>query len=378
MDIQSFVDNIHTIIDKVDGSSLETKQIQVVCTTLPYSSKKQPIWRLILNGKPLSKHSPYRVGYRCLTCERDSKVGMTQVMRKLNGDFQHCAQCCNLDLSKRQQHSPMMTASNGLRNTKPHTSNTPSQTSCLDLIKRSHDEFFQSLTKAEVDAYFKTHLTVEDFDRLRPHVVGIRNGHVSGAEFDRLQYVPITKVANQMRFSSTMYDAVSDVFIKPDQPIFRCEECETEWRGKSLELYKNAIKVLCQGCKLCRKTFRRRSLTVNDFKVIYQSKLELKFLLWCKEHGLCVRNGPVLDYVFQDKSHKYYVDFVLPDLNMLVEVKDNHIWHKQQIQSGKWKAKMESVKQNLVKNGGVYDSYYMIYPKNWMEITKQVLSRCKI
>lgn len=371
------------LINRVFNIDTETdvdiQQVSIVFTTHQYSAKKDPIWRIVVEQTPLSKHSPYRITYTCGTCQAENTVGMTQIIRKLNGKGRHCSHCVNLDIEKRNIHSELMKNKCALGNNDTEQSIIKYLPTPRDLILSSIQEF-ERLSEKEQNTYFKTHLTMEDFQNIQPYIKGLRNNHISGESFSRLEFIPVFKVNNQMKFSSTFFDSSSGTFIKADQPIFICQECETEWRGKGLEIHKNKIKVLCPGCKLCRKTFKIRHIK-NLFgqKVSYQSKQELKFVLWCADNNLEVLNGPNLPYMFANSQHEYRVDFYLPELNFLIEVKDNHIWHKNQIQSGKWKAKVDAVKTNLIENNGAYAKFIMIFPKKWMSVSKYILNcRCKI
>ena len=47
--------------------------------------------------------------------------------------------------------------------------------------------------------------------------------------------------------------------------------------------------------------------------------------------------------IFFDKIIKYIVDFYIPCINTLIELKDDHCWHLEQIKNGIWKAKMDKV-----------------------------------
>ena len=52
----------------------------------------------------------------------------------------------------------------------------------------------------------------------------------------------------------------------------------------------------------------------------------------------------------------------------LIEIKDNHIWHMNDLKSGKWAAKENAAKELIQK--GIYNEYKMITPKNWVEELK--------
>ena len=54
----------------------------------------------------------------------------------------------------------------------------------------------------------------------------------------------------------------------------------------------------------------------------------------------------------------YKVDFEIPSKRILVEIKGEHIWHKNQVDSGKWKAKEESAKKWCELNDY---KYYLIF-----------------
>jgi hypothetical protein len=96
--------------------------------------------------------------------------------------------------------------------------------------------------------------------------------------------------------------------------------------------------------------------------------LELNFINWCNNNAIIVKNGPALPYVFQGIERKYKVDFMIKDL--LIEIKDNHIWYKNDIKSGKHEAKLKAVKEAI--NKGDYKEYYLITPDIWVNTLKTI------
>jgi hypothetical protein len=95
--------------------------------------------------------------------------------------------------------------------------------------------------------------------------------------------------------------------------------------------------------------------------------------------NILIENGPKINYSFNSKNRKYIVDFYIPSINTLIELKDEHIWHKEQIKNGIWKSKMDKIDE-LLKNN-TYDNYLLIYPKNLMKnidiINKKILNITK-
>jgi hypothetical protein len=108
---------------------------------------------------------------------------------------------------------------------------------------------------------------------------------------------------------------------------------------------------------------------------MYQSKLELKFIDWCCSNNLVVKNGPNIEYVFKNKSHKYRVDFQID--NILIEIKDFHIWHRNQVESGLWETKLKAVDRYIIDNK--LKKYYFITPNNWNQMIKELYNElnCK-
>jgi len=183
------------------------------------------------------------------------------------------------------------------------------------------------------------------------------------------EYWPVYKVNNQMKFSHVLYNNKNDTIFKADQPILKCDSCEGVWRAKTLDQFKNDYKILCKDCTLCNRTFKLRPMkNINNQIIMYQSKLELKFIEWCAAQNVLVTNGPNIEYVFNEKSHKYKVDFKVG--NCLVEIKDFHIWHRNQVESGKWQAKEDAAEKYITDNELL--RYYFITPKNWNQMIREL------
>jgi hypothetical protein len=150
-----------------------------------------------------------------------------------------------------------------------------------------------------------------------------------------------------------------------------CDNCEKQWRCKSLESFKNDLKILCQQCKLCNRTFKiRPTKNINNQTILYQSKLELKFIEWCNNNNIVVTNGPNIDYLFNGKNRKYKIDFQVD--NILIETKDFHIWHKNQVKSGMWQKKIDAV-NDYIKEMKL-DRYFFITPNNWNQMMKELIN----
>ena len=329
-----------------DNIPVEIKSIRLEFSCNKYSAKKNSIYHITLNDKHLSKRNTFNIKYKCVSCDAIHIVGTTQFLRKINKCSYRCSLCVNNDvidatikpLSLREQNEESVKQFN------------------------EYDDDFK-------DTYYSYHLTNEDYKRISKNIISLQNGKY---KIEELEYWSVFKTNNQMLFTSVFYDSTNNLVIKANQPILRCDNCGNDWRAKTLEKYKNCHKIMCPDCAacvFCNKTYKIRTTKncVNDI-ILYQSKLELNFINWCNNNSIIVKNGPVLPYVFLDVARKYKVDFEIKDL--LIEIKDRHIWYRNDIKSGKHEAKLSAVRAAIEK--GDYKEYYLITPDIWVNTLKTI------
>ena len=360
-----------------DNIPIEIKNIKLEFSSNKYSSKKNSIYHITLNDKHLSKRDTFNIKYKCVTCETHHIVGTTQFLRKINKCSYRCGLCVNKDEEKRINHSYYLTTLDN-KDTKSvqQLLKTPKHPLSLKEQKYESDVLFDEYDDDFKNTYYLYHLTNDDYKRVSKNIISLQNGKY---KIEDLEYWPVFKTNNQMLFSSVFYDYTNNLIIKANQPILRCDNCGNDWRAKTLEKYKNSYKIMCSSCTLCNKTFKIRTTKncVNDI-ILYQSKLELNFINWCNNNSIIVKNGPTLSYVFQEIERKYKVDFVIKELDLLIEIKDNHIWSLNDIKSGKNEAKLKAVRETI--QNGNYKEYYLITPDIWvntLKIIKQKTTQLK-
>lgn len=97
--------------------------------------------------------------------------------------------------------------------------------------------------------------------------------------------------------------------------------------------------------------------------IYYQSKIELNFIKKCENNNIYVENGDIIDYIFNDKNHKYFVDFKIKENDKwkLVEIKSKHNWFYKDIKSGKLESKFNSAIKYSKNNN--YLDYVLILDK---------------
>lgn len=352
------------IIDKIisvyeNQNQIEIKNIKLEFSANKYSSTKENVWHLVLNDKVLSRKDKYTFKYACVTCDTYHMVGTIQFLRKINKCSHCCYLCRNKTLTKREEQAKFMQNNAISRNDMMKQESIIVIKTNLDIINDSIN-VFNTFDDDFQTNYFAHHLTGDDYMRISKNITSLQNGKYTN--LDSIQYVPVFKTNNQMIFTSIMYDTINNILFKAHQPIMKCDNCENNWRAKSLEKFKNSIRIICHNCSLVNKTFKiRTTKNINNDTILYQSKIELKLIDWCNDNNILIQNGPNIKYNFEGKDRIYKVDFVIK--KTLIEIKDNHIWHKRDVESGKLLAKESGV--NILIENKEYDNYFLINPKNW-------------
>ena len=269
----------------------ETKENVPIITKKLLHDTSSGIYHLEINNIKLRKSSESLVTYICSICEVETSVGTTQILRKIrNGVLPKCLSCCSLTipLQKRSKEKE-------------------------EIHQQSIQEFDEKYNNCFKNAYFLSHLTEDDFERIRNKIISFGNGKYT--DLNNYEFWSIYKVNNnQLGFSSVIYDKITKNIFKADQPIIKCDNCLKPWRCKSLEKFKNDYKLLCPECKLCNRTFKMHSIkNFNNEIIIYQSKLELKFIHWCNNNNFVVRNGEnsnfkINDYLIEISKKQRHID----------------------------------------------------------------------
>jgi len=363
------VKSIIEIKDKDTSEVIAHKDIKIEYSISKYSAKKENIYHMTLNGKIITKKYNVLFKYKCITCSTIHIVSSTQFLRKFNSESVRCYDCRNLDEIKRDLQSQMM-KNNTIASNNKEKKIEDNNIIIIDFIKNK-EESIKSFENEDDDfknSYFLKHLTLAEFEKISKNLVSLENGKYT--DKNTFDFWPVYKTNNQMLYTSVLYDKINKTIFKANQPILKCDNCENKWRAKSLDKFKNDIKIYCKDCSLVNKTFNLKPFkNINNDKILYQSKLELKFIKFCNDKNIIVVNGPKIEYIFNDKKRTYKVDFQI-GMN-LIEIKDEHVWHKNEIKSGKWDAKENAAKKYIQDNK--LNEFIFITPKNWIEKTSKLI-----
>lgn len=117
----------------------------------------------------------------------------------------------------------------------------------------------------------------------------------------------------------------------------------------------------------------RYSKNIRNEMVRYQSNPELDLILYCNKNSILIQNGPKIKYNHNNKELNYNVDFKIK--NILIEIKDDHVWHKNELKSGKWAAKesaarkyceINNLEYKLIMKSDIKELKFYISRFNWI------------
>lgn len=344
-----------------------------------YSNTKVPLYRFIFDKQDIiTRNNHYNVTYKCINCESIHKVALNNILRKINKNIRNCKICKEHEQVKKSNHSAIL--KNYYYNIKNDIQLKQDKIKVKLLDKLDNDKrAFDSYDTEFKENYFRRNMDIQEFEYIRKKIISIQNKKFyMTSDFI---YYPCVSISNQTRFLPYLYSKINNNIEKIVNIEFKCENCGNLFISKDLHSHKNRIKALCKDCNLTNNIYKIRTFkNLSNETICYQSKFELKFIRYCNENKIFLINGPKILYNManSNKQHSYRVDFAIPKLKLLIEIKDNHIWHRDQINSGKWDQKLAGVNiflenKHEYKNV-IYEKYIIIFPKNYVSECKNIIN----
>lgn len=356
-----YIDAIQSVKHKLTHADLSS--VPRTLRTLTSPASKVPVVRFLLEDKVIGRNNDLLIGYDCWNCGVRNEITLNLYLRKVSKNVRCCNACKNLDDKKRADHVAYMLGEREV---------VPSETRWMDkpLSQRctESNDMFQLEDLAFQTSYFLNHMTQDEFARIRGKLRSVGNGKLT--DLSGWDYLPHYRVWNQSKYTPMLVNG--NQIEKPAYVQWSCEECDTSFINRDLEIQKNRLRILCADCGFCNRTFKVRSMMTPFGKIRYQSIQERRCVEWCVEKGIAIANGPRISYMFGTRTHVYKVDFQIPSLKALIEIKDNHVWHKQQIESGKWGKKESAARAWAEEHGWTYE---MVFPKTLSKWKEEILVR---
>jgi len=104
----NYFKHIIYIRDKIDNVIILKNRCSIQKITSLYSNTKEPIYKLIIDNKPISRNNTYTVRYNCYTCNIEQEITLNLYMRKVNKNIIRCDACKNKDETKCKNQSDFM------------------------------------------------------------------------------------------------------------------------------------------------------------------------------------------------------------------------------------------------------------------------------
>lgn len=333
--MENYKKAIICIIDR--KNNIEINDFDIVLIKSKYSNITNPIYKIMVNNIVISRNNNFLIKYKCLTCDDIRIITLNLYEKKVNKNSKLCYGCSNFNRDM------------GKKYIKPKIE-------------------FNDMPDDFINLYWTKHLTNDEFINIIDKIISIQNDKYNNDYINKFMiYDPYKHINNQQYFYPMLYDKNNNVYEPIINIKFKCENCDMIFITKNLQSIKNKVKMLCKNCSFSNYTFKIKYYN----KIRYQSQLEFRFIRFCMENNINIQNGPVIEYYWNGSKHKYYIDFLLPDYQILIELKDNHIWHKHQINNNRWQCKESSAIQ-YANDSGL--KYFLIFPKDIMKLKKTLSS----
>lgn len=338
---QNFLNKLSSLIISVvdeNDNIIPFQNIQIKLEISKYSSSHSPSPVLILDNQiKFYRNNNIKIIYKCV-CGNENKILWKRFLTKKTLHCQHCRET----EEKKKWHSEVLKMKHKKIEYTPKTSKE----------KRIYN--FELESDSFKKKYFEKNLTLEEFEKAKKYIFSIKGVIVTNKDYILL---PHENGVNHKKYRQMVL--IDNQKIPLKDIILQCPLCGKTF-SISRMLKERVIKhnYDCKSCYLNNKTFAIKKI---DNNLCYQSQQELAFINECKKRHIQIINGDEIFYEYEGKTHIYKIDFYLPYYRYQIEIKDNHIWHKKQIESGKWIAKEKNAKMYCLNNNM---QYYLLFPKD--------------
>jgi predicted RNA-binding Zn-ribbon protein involved in translation (DUF1610 family) len=349
---------IEKIFDKKTSNEVKNYTIKEIANK--FSNTKIPIKKMVIDDKEISRNNSYCVQYTCDTCSLSSIITLNLYMRKINKNGKYCQNCLNYQEEKilKQPETLRRTLDEGKQKKEITLQNKIDKS--LQYWDNEDEEFKEK--------YNLKHITNEEFECIKNKIISVNNG--ANILNNDWKYMYNFRINNQTKYNPMIINLKENIVCPIHYVKFECENCGEHFINRDLYIQKNRIKIMCKNCTFCNKTYKVKTLKVFNETVKYNSNYEKRFILWCKEKGVPIKNGPVIPYRWKDGEHKYFVDFQIGD--MLIEFKDNHHYHIKNVLEGKFKAKNDATYEWCKNNNYTFE---IIFPTNLNKLKEKISIR---
>lgn len=350
---------------------LKINNINININTINFNIYNKKYHLFINNKKYINKkNNIFYIKFRCVSCNSivENNVYKRFINRINNNNIiycKHCTQKFNIDMKKYR--------SENLKNKPLGTKYKKINNVIFNPLL-----YFRELSLEDKELYWKRNFKYYEWKNFIKTFNIIK---VNNIKIENIKFIPISKTNNQYKISNKLFYNNNIITIK--NLISKCELCNNEYKikfDKSAYLCNHKKNNLCRDCvlkyKFQNKKFPVRiTKNINNDNIIYMSKYEKNFIDFCNMNNINIINGPKIEYIWNNKKRFYFLDFYIPKLKTIIELKDMHIWHKNEIKNNKWYEKEKSI-YSLINENNLYNEYILLFKKDFNNIFKNNLIKC--
>lgn len=341
----------NSIVRVLDAENIEIlyNKAEIKPHLFKYSSTHKQKPTLFLDDKPYSSRNKFRITYRC-SCGTLNTILLEKFLLKKKLSCHNCSQTEEL---KRWHGEVIRNIHNGVG----YVSRDQKKNKRIyDFEKESED--FKS-------QFYSNNLTKEEYDKVIKYIFSIDGVEINNKNVIFLEHENgvNSKKYRQMVLIDGVKHPLKRIYLK-------CPLC-----GKIFGITRPIKERVLHNNFDCKKCYLNNHVfPVRKYRngLTYQGNLELDFIKRCDEENIEVIDGAEIIYNYKDKKSTYKIDFSLPQYKLMVETKDNHIWYKEEVKSGKWALKEKSAKEYCTKNGM---EYVLLFPNDIDEFFKNLRKR---
>lgn len=320
-----------------DGSKIEYNTLEIKDYKSKYSSSGKAKRTLFLDGIPYTGNRKIKVQYQC-SCGCIQTILLKKFMLK---EVLNCRVCVEHDANKiAWQKEYFLKKREGKKRGNKE--------------KKKKDYIFEKESIEFQTNYYQNNLTKEEFEDISKYIFSIDGIRITDKVIRFLPHEPCfnaKKYRNMVQIDGQKHN-LKNIVLK-------CSTCGSLYKiSRPLKKRVTENNFKCKYCYLVNHNFM---IHKYEDGLTYQSNEELRFIELCKKNEISIKDGPKIKYLFNGSEHTYYIDFQLPFLKYNVEIKDNHVWHRKQIESGVWDAKKNSAIKFSKENGS---KYVILFPKD--------------
>lgn len=314
-----------------------------------YSSTHKEKPTLFLDDIPYSSKNKFKITYKC-KCGTTNTILLEKFVLK---EKLSCCKCSQTEELRKWHGEVIRNIYQGIGYVSRDKKN----------VKRTYD--FENENEDFKKTYYSNNLTLNEYKKVIKYIYSINGVEIENKDVKFLEHE--NGINHKKYRQMVMIDGIKYPF---KNICLKCPLC-----GKIFHITRPIKERVLHSNFDCKKCYLNNNVfPIRKYRegLTYQGNLELDFIKLCDYKKIKIVDGAKVQYIFNDKKSTYKIDFYLPDYKLQVETKDNHVWHQEQVKSGKWEKKEEAAIKYCTENGM---KYILLFPNEIEEFFKNLLKR---